>query len=406
MRFLVRFAIRILPLIVGYILCAIRKRKGSIAREENQKQERADAAASGNLRKTKTPVDFVKSFTEGGALMEIEELTTEQAKELFDSTKGQEAWKVTGDLVGPPIEFAYQGDYIARLLLCGTLGAIFVRKDKDLGLEGIASLEKRGVTAYDKAVCILIKGIYYEVFQEYAPATECYKKAIETCAGTYSAYYRLASIAYGLSGFDVAETFCTQGLSQLEKDKLCDQNILKKIEIQFREFLDQISKKIADKKDKEVYQGKPLEEIWESENEMDLVIALDEYVVKKCRYGDAMESLSAPERVFYITQSLEMEVNNGGFSQYFFNSSGDFANEVVNAFVEIGAIKTAEICKKAVAIFGEKVPADRFERDDVISDNEELEEILCECDDAFYKYPDALTTLNYEYVMKNKAFFT
>lgn len=338
--------------------------------------------------------------------MEIEELTMEQAKEIFCSEKGQQSWKMMERLVGPPIESAYQNDYIAKLLLCGTLGAIFVRGDKELGLEGIVSLESRSVTACDKAVCILAKGLYHETFQEYAQATECYKKAIKKHAGTYSAYFRLASIAYRLGGFDVAEKFCTQGLSQLEKDKLCDQSKLKEIEMQFREVLDQILKKIADKKDKEVYRGKPLEEIWNIEDETECIIALGEYVGKKCRYGDAMERLSAPERVFYITQSLEMEVNNGGFSQYFFNSSGDLANEVVNAFVEIGAIKTAEICKNAVAIFGGKVPADRDDRDDIISDNEEFEEILNECDDAFFEHEEDLNALNYEYVMRNKDAFS
>jgi tetratricopeptide (TPR) repeat protein len=100
-----------------------------------------------------------------------------------------------------------------------------------MGLEGIGSLEKHGVRAYDKAVWLLTKGIYHEIFQEYALATECYKKAIKKYAGTYSAYFKLANIACGLGGFDVAETFCTQGLSYLKKDKLYDQNTLKEIEI-------------------------------------------------------------------------------------------------------------------------------------------------------------------------------
>ena len=183
-------------------------------------------------------------------------------------------------------------------------------------------------------------------------------------------------------------------------------------EVRFMGFLDKIFEKVAEKKGtaedfekKSEAQGKTLADIWTIEDETDFIIALDEYVGEKCNHGDAMERLSAQERIFYITQSLEMEVNNGGFSQYFFNSSGDFANELVAAFTEIGALSTAEICKKAVAIFGGEVPADTFDRDDVISDNEEFEEILNECDDAFYEYPDALTALNYEYVMKNRAFF-
>ena len=380
-------------------MCAVRKRKANAPREERRKKREADVSAAEN----KTSADFVKNLTEGGGVMEIQDLSMEQAKELCESEKGQETWKVVGDLVGHPIEFAYQDDYIARLLLCGTMGAIFVRKDKNIGLEGIALLENRAVTVYDKVVCTLAKGLYYEVFEEEGKASECYKKAIKKYAASYSAYLRLASIVYRFSGYDAAETFCKQGLAQLEKDRLCDRNTVKEIEMEFRGLLDQILKK---KEDKEVYRGKPLEEILESEDETDLIIALHEYVGKKCRYGEAMERLSAPERVFYITQWLEMEVNNGGFSQYFFNSSGDFANEVADAFAEIGAVKTAEICKKAVSIYDGEVPADRDEREDVFAEDEEKCAVLDECDEAFFAYEEDLSGLSYAYVMKNKALFT
>lgn len=405
MRFFVRFVIRVLPVLIVCVLYAIRKRKERVAREENQKQQRASVIDSEKLWEDKAPLDFVKNIAEGGARMEIEDLTPEQAKEIFNSAKGQETWKVTEDLLGPTIELAYQDDYIARLLLCGTLGAIFVREDKDLGSEGIVSLEKRGVTAYDKAVCILTKGIYYEVFEEYGQAIECYKKAIKKYAGTYSAYLRLASIAYRLSGFDAAEKFCTQGLSQLEKDKLCDQIKLKEIEMQFRELLNQILKEIADKKDKEVYRGKPLEEIWKIEDPTDFAIALNDRIWAKCRGGNRMSALSGPERVVLVVLQVDGEVNNGGFDQFFFNSSGDFANEIVDAFSAIGAVKTAEICKKAVSIYGGTVPPDRDARDEFL-DDEENAAILDECDTAFYKNEENVDALIQTYVLKNKEFFS
>ena len=42
--------------------------------------------------------------------------------------------------------------------------------------------------------------------------------------------------------------------------------------------------------------------------------------------------------------------------------------------------------------------------DDMESDV--FDEILNECDNAFYNYEDDLTALNYEYVIKNKESFT
>ena len=133
---------------------------------------------------------------------------------------------------------------------------------------------------------------------------------------------------------------------------------------------------------------------------IDLFTAIDE----RCEYGDAMKKLNEHERLFYITQTLEQEVNNGGFSQYFYNSSGNFANEVVNAFTQIGALKTAEICQKALAVFNGRLPEDREERQNLL-ENSDCEEILEECDNAFFEYEDDLESLNYAYIMKHRKFF-
>jgi len=165
------------------------------------------------------------------------------------------------------------------------------------------------------------------------------------------------------------------------------------------------SKKAPEKAMEYEVQAKSLAEIWEIADETNLVVSLGMYIAQKCSYGECMSALSGPERILYITQGLEMEVNNGGFSQYFFNSSGDLANELVDAYLEIGATKTADICKRAVAIFGQAVPADRDERDDFISDNEEFDEILGQCDDAFLAYEEDLNALTYAYVMQHRDSF-
>lgn len=151
-----------------------------------------------------------------------------------------------------------------------------------------------------------------------------------------------------------------------------------------------------------------MEHIWKLNDANDFVIAMTEHLVKKTNYGDDMSLLSDAERIFYITQTLEMEVNNGGFSQFFYNSSGDFSNELVSAFTAIGADVTAAICQKAIAVFGCEIPVDRSEREEMLDnlEGEEIDEILEECDDAFYDYEDNLNELNYRFVMKHKESFT
>ena len=105
-----------------------------------------------------------------------------------------------------------------------------------------------------------------------------------------------------------------------------------------------------------------------------------------------------------------MEVNNGGFSQYFFNSSGNFGNEIVASFEKIGAIKTAEICKKAISIFPNDVPTDWGKRQEFLTpddekDEERIEEFFNKCDDAFFEYEDDLSELNYQFIINNKESF-
>lgn len=147
-----------------------------------------------------------------------------------------------------------------------------------------------------------------------------------------------------------------------------------------------------------------IDDIWKIEDELSFVIEMASYIGKICEYGDNMDALNEKQRTFYITYTLEGEVNNGGFWQFFFNSSGDMANEAVSAFEKIGANKTAEICKKAVSVYGDSVPQNRDERQSLLIDD--VDEILNECDSAFYKYEDDLTALNYQFIINNKDSFS
>ena len=162
------------------------------------------------------------------------------------------------------------------------------------------------------------------------------------------------------------------------------------------------------KKDKAIKGNDNMERIWNLTDTNDFVVAMTEYLDNKTNYGEDMSVLSEAERIFYITQTLEMEVNNGGFSQFFYNSGGNFSNELVGAFTAIGANATAAICQKAISAFGCDIPVDRDEREDMLDElgSDEIEEILEECDRAFFDYEDNLNDLNYNFVMKNKEFFT
>lgn len=117
-------------------------------------------------------------------------------------------------------------------------------------------------------------------------------------------------------------------------------------------------------------------------------------------------ALSGAERVFRAVWELEAEINNGGFDQYFFNSSGDLARAAIDGLRAIGANAMARIVADAVvaAKYDPEVTHDvrQAALDDL--DEENLEK-LDEFDQAFYAYPDDLTVLLYEYVSKHEAEF-
>lgn len=150
-----------------------------------------------------------------------------------------------------------------------------------------------------------------------------------------------------------------------------------------------------------------LHSIWEIEDSTAFLISLFDMISAKCQYGENMDALNYHERVFFVTQSLEAEVNNGGFEQFFANSSGDFANELEAAFVAIGACHTAEICKTALSVFHGEAPTNREERlarIELLSAGN-YRRFLEACDEAFYRVPDNLNALNRAYIDQNREFF-
>ncbi|WP_425596053.1 DMP19 family protein [Roseibium album] len=90
---------------------------------------------------------------------------------------------------------------------------------------------------------------------------------------------------------------------------------------------------------------------------------------------------------------VELEVNNGGFSQYYFNSAGSLANFAPEAFTKIGAHNTAKIIVSANAKFGAWVPEGRFDRQEVLEVLENDDVSWDTLDNKFYEYPDDIERL-------------
>jgi hypothetical protein len=141
-------------------------------------------------------------------------------------------------------------------------------------------------------------------------------------------------------------------------------------------------------------------------NKNEILIDLSES--EKSRFGkEDFASQSLPQKVFSAIWAVESEVNNGGFSQYFSNSSGASAPFVVDALETIGAPKTASICKRAIA---SGFPAGLPRTPESIASaaanfSEDILERLEPFDQEFLSYPHNLTDLLFEYVSKHPEEF-
>ncbi len=118
-------------------------------------------------------------------------------------------------------------------------------------------------------------------------------------------------------------------------------------------------------------------------------------------------SLTAAERVVFSLDALEREVNNGGFRQYFENSSGDHCLDAPIALRALGAPKFAAMVERALALFPGGQPAsDRSERQrQMLTWGPVQESALEALDSEFFTYPEPLAQLERAYVAAHQDAF-
>jgi len=151
-----------------------------------------------------------------------------------------------------------------------------------------------------------------------------------------------------------------------------------------------------------------LNKILQMEDATSAIIELDTHISELSNYGADLSKLSHPQKVLLFVEMLEREINNGGFNQFYWNSSGDFSEEILIGLKTIGAHKMAAIMAKANTTWpDQKPPKDRIERQELHEKIEEKADPIWEvCDQEFYEYPDDIAALLFEYVKEHKADFS
>ena len=140
------------------------------------------------------------------------------------------------------------------------------------------------------------------------------------------------------------------------------------------------------------------------ETETDIVLRIGEIIWKKTeKSDDSFSNLTESEKVFIYVDMLEGQVNNGGFDQFFFNSSGDYTHEILSACEKIKAYKTADLIATAIKAFPvSPVPKDTETRREIMQNlNDSSTKVWDDLDDKFYEYEDNIAGLLIDYIKQN-----
>ena len=119
------------------------------------------------------------------------------------------------------------------------------------------------------------------------------------------------------------------------------------------------------------------------------------------------QSLNGKQRLWAAVEILDGEVNNGGWSQYFLNSSGDLWPDAVAGLKAMGSIDRLATLQEAVAKFGKVGPSTASsQREDQLSALIKRDEKTFESlEDRYFNSKEVVTVLEAKFVIQNAADF-
>jgi hypothetical protein len=123
-----------------------------------------------------------------------------------------------------------------------------------------------------------------------------------------------------------------------------------------------------------------------------------------------IQKLTNGQQGFWSTWIIEGEVNNGGFNQFYFNSSGQYAKMAEIGFKTIGAETYAELTSRANKIYAEnKERLAEFDDGTMESFSESYKDNpLNKLDDEFYELgnTEKISDLRIKYIREHIKEFT
>jgi Domain of unknown function (DUF4375) len=175
----------------------------------------------------------------------------------------------------------------------------------------------------------------------------------------------------------------------------------------------QIAKSFEDFMNREIYQNLTTEIIDSiSDDELPQVV-FDSLILKlpqdDTKQYETVLNWTKPQQAIYLAWCLTAEVDNGGFNQYYFNSSGQFSELTPGALKLIGANNLAGLMIRANEIYATENEDITRHQDGTIEGffKSYTNNPLNELDKEFYDLTksEKLEQLQADFIRKNKADF-
>lgn len=151
-----------------------------------------------------------------------------------------------------------------------------------------------------------------------------------------------------------------------------------------------LTRKLVD----EIPDDKLLDVVWDYVNfNMD-----EDYGAKEEK---SLMKIPEPFRMVYILRKLQGEVNNGGYDQYFFNSSGYYVFETIQYLKTIKAENTRKLTEKALGLVNkENLEKEEFKEQQINRqiDYDDVCDELDELDSKFYESKENLDEFMVKYL--------
>lgn len=142
--------------------------------------------------------------------------------------------------------------------------------------------------------------------------------------------------------------------------------------------------------------------------------AIIDYILEKIAKDFSKEEkviskLSVGMQAVYTTWVVEAEVNNGGFHQYYWNTSGKLALRAMEGFKQIGALETAQLMANSVAVAVYEIPEIKKniqkKQLEIISKKLFKYTKLNDLDLIFFKNNENIPKLRIKYIRSNLPLF-